>query len=139
MAAMWFQILSHLESYLQEHVSESDIQQGFSRNERIPKPPAIRIYRVDEPDMDIWLRPKGSLTLTLEIWEGNDKQDPKAANQQLANREEEVQNALKVWVKKIESDLKLKVTKCHLSSLGDGEQYRPQVAVFYRLTFDWAK
>ena len=139
MAAVWFQIISHLETALRDKIQDSDIQQGFSRNEKIPTPPAIRIYRAEEPDIELQLRPKGSVVLTLEIWEGSSEQNAKAANLQIANREEEVQTFLKAWIKQAEADLKIKIPRFHLSALGDGEQHRPQVAVFYKLSFDWSK
>ena len=54
------------------------------------------------------------MVLTMEIWEGSSEQNAKAANLQIANREEEVQTFLKAWIKQAEADLKIKIPRFHL-------------------------
>ena len=139
MAATWFQIISHLEEYLSDNV-EATVGQGFNRNETIPAPPAVRIYRSAETELEIWMRPKGTLEITMEIWEGNDDQDPRTANEALANLEEAVQAALINWPAQAMSDMKIKITDVRFGGIsGDGENYRPQVCAFYKLIVKWAK
>jgi hypothetical protein len=139
MAAMWFVLLSHLEDYLQAHVS-SKVEQGYSQNELLPEPPVVKVYRIREPDLDIWMRTKGTLIIALDIWENNDDPDPKVANEALATLEEQVQEALKTWPMQAMEDLKIKITDTKFDDVsGDGESYRPQVAAFYKLRINWAK
>lgn len=139
MAAMWFHLISHLEDYLRAHIP-AKVEQGYSQNELLPEPPVVKVYRSREPDLDIWTRPKGGLLIALDIWENNDDPDPKVANQALANLEEKVQDVLKAWPTQAMVDLKMKITDVRFEDVsGDGENYRPQVAAFYKLRINWAK
>lgn len=139
MAIAWFEILCHLEEYLRRKVS-CRVEQGYSQDEVLPEPPVIKLYRFREPELDIWIRPKGSLIIAMDIWQDNADPNPKVANAALAELEEAVQAALKTWPKQAEADLRLRITGIDFADIsGDGEGYRPQVAAFYKLQIRWAK
>ena len=136
---LWFAVLCHLEEFLRQRVGVK-VEQGYSQNEVLPEPPVVKVYRSREPGLEIWARPKGTLVLAMDIWENNDDPDPKAANQLLALLEEKVQEALKEWPKRAMADLKIRITDIGFDDIsGDGENYRPQVAAFYKIRINWSK
>ena len=135
----WLQILNHLETYLKDRV-EARIEQGYSRNEVLPEPPVVKLYRSTESGVDIWTRPKGTLIIAMDLWEGSEGTEAKAANEALASLEELVQEALKTWPKQLATDLKMKITDVSFGDIaGDGENFRPQAAAFYKVIISWSK
>lgn len=140
MAAVWFALISHLEEHLAAKVA-AKVSQGFARGETYPSVcPAIRLYRRGEPDLDIWIRPKGTLELIAELWVKNDDPDPKKANAALAALEETFQEALKLWPSRVMDELKLKITDAGFAGVsGDNENYRPHVMAIYGIRIKWVK
>lgn len=138
--AMWFVIMSHLETYLDSYTSAT-VSQGFARGETYPAVvPAVRLYRRGEPDLDIFTRAKGTLEITMEIWVGNDDASPKEGNEALAILEEEVRQALIKWYPQAMADLKIKITDISFSGIhGDSENYRPHAMATYGVRVKWAK
>lgn len=134
----WFAILCHMEEYIRTRVT-ANVRQGYNSAEGIPEPQTIRVYRSDERDVNLWGRKNGTLSLTIDVWHGNDDPDPKVANQALAELEEELQAALETWPIDAAKDLKMKIIPTIDSISGDGENYRPMCAAFYRITIKWNK
>lgn len=138
--ALWFVLISHLETYLAAKTGAA-VSQGFARGETYPAIcPAIRLYRRGEPDLDIWTRPKGTLEVTAEIWIKNEDPNPKKGNEALAVLEESARQALIAWAPQVAADLKIKIVDMSFAGVaGDGENYRPHAMAVYGLLIKWAK
>ena len=134
----WFAILCHIEEHVKSRV-RAEVRQGYNNTDGVPDAETIRIYRSDERDVNLWVRKNGSVTFAVDVWHGNDDPDPRIANQALAELEEELQAALATWPDAAAKDLKMKITITIDGVTGDGENYRPMCAAFYRITVKWNK
>jgi hypothetical protein len=136
--AAWFQILCHLQQHIASNVL-AKVEQGYNRNEIMPEPRTIRLYRSDEGPLNLWMRKSGTLVIAIDVWEGNDDDSPKIANQCLAELEDSLQTALETWPIAAAKDLKMKIDVAIPSVKGDGENYRPMCAAFYLVAVQWKK
>lgn len=137
---MWDILQDHLVEFLQNNISDIDIQAGIPEGEDIPSEKAIRVCRGKEDDIQFFARSSSTVTMMVECWNRSDSQNISDANKLLAALERQFFLCLADWIPQVQKDLKIRISSVEIPNMQtNGEMFRPMIGSTTTLVIKWNK